>query len=87
VQNKATSQITNQLESAVYRLNASAEKIKSRVRIVPMKCLVSITLHSTQTAFNKTLISFFEKKLPQSNIIKSSRKLNSSSTKDAEQPQ
>jgi len=39
--------------------------------------------HSIQAAFNKTIISIFESKLPQSNVTKPSRKLNSSSTNDA----
>jgi len=36
--------------------------------------------HSIQAAFNRTIISLFERKLSQSNVTKPSRKLNSSST-------
>jgi len=36
--------------------------------------------HSIQAAFNRTIISLFERKLSQSNETKPSRKLNSSST-------
>jgi len=39
--------------------------------------------HSIQAAFNKTIISLFQRNFPQSNVTKPSRKLNSSSTNDA----
>jgi len=88
VQNKAKItnyklQITNyklliNLESAVYRLKCKQEK-KLREN-----CSIAVTRlhHSIQAAFNKTIISILGRKLPQSNVTKPSRKLNSSSTND-----
>jgi len=46
--------------------------------------------HSIQAAFNKTIISIFEKKLPLSNVSKPSHKLNSLQQMtqfEAEQPE
>jgi len=66
------------LESAVYKLKCSKKKQSEN-------CSIEVTRlhHAIQTAFNKTITSLIEKKLPQSNVAKPSRKLNSSSTNDA----
>jgi len=58
----------------VQYIGSSAEKKEK----LSENCLIEVTRlhHSIQAAFNKTIISIFERKLPQSIVTKSSRKLN-----------